>query len=143
MATTVLGKSTTVYDCSLIELPKITDEKGAITFVNNGAEVPFDTKRIYYLYDMPSGSERGAHAHKALHQLIIAAAGSFTITVDDGRVKRSFFLSRPNIGLYMPPGLWRELGDFSGGSICMVLASKEYDAKDYIRDYSSFKTFKV
>lgn len=138
----MIGKNSSVYDCSIIELPRITDDKGAITFVNNGVEVPFDTKRVYYLYDVPSGSERGAHGHKALHQLIVAAAGSFTITVDDGRVKRSFFLSRPNVGLFMPPGLWRELGDFAGGSICMVLASQEYDEDDYIRSYPKFKDYK-
>jgi len=136
------GKKTTVYDCSLVQLPKLSDEKGAITAANNGIEVPFDIQRIYYLYDVPSGSERGAHGHKELQQCIVAVAGSFTITVDDGNLKRSFLLSQPNVALYLPPGLWRELGDFSGGSICMVLASLEYDAGDYIRDYENFKTYK-
>lgn len=136
------GTKTTVFDCSLIELPKLTVERGSITAVNNGIEVPFAVKRVYYLYDVPSGSERGAHAHRRLHQLIVAATGSFTITVNDGQTKRSFNLSQPNIGLYLPPGLWRELNDFSGGGISMVLASMNYEAEDYIRSFDDFLNYK-
>lgn len=136
------GTKTTIYDCSLVTLPKLEVERGAITPVNNHAEVPFAIERVYYLYDVPSGSDRGAHAHKELQQLIVAASGSFTITVDDGLLKRSFMLSQPNVGLFLPPGLWRELNDFSGGSICLVLASLEYSVSDYIRSYSDFKQFK-
>ena len=142
MVREIVGQNTTVYDCSLVELPKLSDEKGAITAVNNREQIPFDIKRMYYLYDVPSGSERGAHAHKDLHQLIVAATGSFSITVDDGNIKRSFNLTRPNIGLYMPPGLWRELFDFSGGGICMVLASELYSEDDYIRNLKEFISWK-
>jgi hypothetical protein len=142
MDSAMIGNHTTVYNCSLIELPKITVEQGSITAVNNTEEIPFDTKQVYYLYNVASGSEREAHGHKELQQLIIAAAGSFTVIVDDGRIKRSFFLSRPNVGLYMPPGLWRELGDFSGGSICLVLASLEYDENDYLRTKQNFTQLK-
>ena len=136
------GTETSVYDCSLVKLPKLAVERGSITPVNNNVEVPFAIKRIYYLYDVPSGSDRGAHAHKELQQLIVAASGSFTITVDDGLLKRSFTLSQPNVGLYLPPGLWRELTDFSGGSICLVLASAIYSQEDYLRDYFKFKEWK-
>ncbi|NVK75222.1 MAG: WxcM-like domain-containing protein [Oceanospirillaceae bacterium] len=135
-------KDSSVYSCSIVELPRISDGQGSITAVNNGIEIPFDTRRVYYLYDVPSGSERGGHAHKALHQLIVAAAGSFVITVDDGKIKRSFHLSRPNMGLYLPPGLWRSLHDFSGGGICMVLASEAYSEEDYIREYVDFLEYK-
>ncbi|WP_289030014.1 FdtA/QdtA family cupin domain-containing protein [uncultured Algoriphagus sp.] len=136
------GTETTVYDCSLITLPKLEVDRGAITFASNNREVPFEIKRLYYLYDIPSGSDRGAHAHKELQQLILAASGSFTITVNDGKQKRSFALNQPNIGLYLPPGLWRELTDFSGGSICLVLASHEYDEGDYIRNLEIFRVWK-
>lgn len=136
------GTKTTVYDCSVVTLPKLEVERGAITAVNNNLEIPFGIKRVYYLYDVPSGSDRGAHAHKELQQLIIAASGSFTITVDDGRLKRSFTLSQPNVGLFLPPGLWRELTDFSGGSICLVLASMIYSKEDYIRSYKDFLIYK-
>lgn len=136
------GTDSTVYDCSLLTLPKFEVERGAITSVNNKSEIPFAIKRVYYLYDVPSGSDRGAHAHKELQQLIVAASGSFTVAVDDGKLKRSFILSQPNVGLYLPPGLWRELTDFSGGSICLVLANHEYKENDYIRDYHDFKKFK-
>jgi dTDP-4-dehydrorhamnose 3,5-epimerase-like enzyme len=125
-----------------MELPKIHRQSGNITSVNNNIEVPFETKRVYYLYDIPGGEGRGAHAHKELQQYIVAASGSFDIIVDDGRVKRTFHLSRPYLGLYIPPGLWRELNNFSSGSICLVLASREYDEKDYIRDYEEFLHFK-
>ena len=100
--------------------------------------MPFDVKRVYYLYDVPGGESRGAHAHKELHQLIVAASGSFSVTLDDGKTKRTFFLNRPYQGLYVKPGLWRDLNDFSSGAVCMVLASEIYDREDYIYDYDSF-----
>ena len=102
----------------------------------------FDVKRVYYLYDVPGGESRGAHAHKELEQLIVAASGSFTVTLDDGKSKRSFFLNRPYQGLYVKPGLWRDLGDFSSGAVCMVLASEVYQKEDYIRDYKEFLDFR-
>jgi oxalate decarboxylase/phosphoglucose isomerase-like protein (cupin superfamily) len=110
--------------------------------MNSGLEVPFDIHRVYYLYDVPGGESRGGHAHKALHQVIIAASGSFDLIVDDGRIKRTFHLARPYIGVYMPPGLWRELDNFSTGSICLVLASHVYENEDYIRYYDEFLYFK-
>lgn len=135
-------QSTTVYDSNLIHLPKVVNPAGNITAVNNNQEIPFSIKRVYYLYDIPGGEARGAHAHRELQQLIIAASGSFDIILDDGRIKRTIHLNRPNFGLYMPAGLWRELDNFSSGSICLVLASHPYDEKDYIRDYDSFLTYK-
>jgi hypothetical protein len=135
-------KHTTVFDCTLLELPKNHSVKGNITAVNNGLEVPFDIKRVYYLYDVPGGEARGGHAHRELQQLIIAASGSFDLTVDDGKVKRTFQLNRPYQGIYMPAGLWRELNNFSSGSICLVLASIPYSESDYIRDYEAFLDLK-
>ena len=132
----------TVYDCSIIELDRHSHEKGNISIVENGLEVPFDINRVYYLYDIPGGEDRGAHAHKELRQLIIAASGSFDIVLDDGNVKRSITLNRPYIGLLVVPGIWRELVNFSSGSICMVLASHKYDENDYIRVYKEFISFK-
>ena len=137
-----MSNKTGVFDASLIEFPKNHAEKGNITAVNTNIEIPFDINRIYYLYDVPGGTSRGGHAHKQLQQLIFAASGSFDIVLDDGCTRRSIHLNRPYIGLYMPAGLWRELDNFSSGSICLVLASHEYDANDYIRDYSGFKEFK-
>lgn len=132
-----------VFDCTMIELDKHhSNRKGNLTVVENGQTLPFDVKRVYYLYDIPSGENRGAHAHKDLSQLIIAASGSFTVTLDDGKCKRSFFLNRPYQGLYVKPGLWRDLDDFSSGAVCMVLASDVYMAEDYIRDYNEFIEFK-
>jgi hypothetical protein len=135
-------KETTVFDCSLIQFRKNHTEKGNITAINNHIEIPFQVKRIYYLYDVPGGEERGAHAHRNLKQLIVAASGSFDLTVDDGSTKRTFQLNRPNMGVLMPAGLWRELRNFSSGSICLVLASEEYSKEDYIRDYNAFKNYK-
>lgn len=135
-----------VFDCSIIELDKHhSDRKGNLTVVQNGSSagsptgtLPFNVKRVYYMYDVPGGESRGAHAHRDLSQLIIAASGSFTVTLDDGKCKRSFFLNRPYQGLYVKPGLWRDLGDFSSGAVCMVLASDVYMKEDYIRDYDEF-----
>lgn len=132
-----------VFDCTMVELDRHhSDRKGNLTVVENGQTLPFDVKRVYYLYDVPGGENRGAHAHKELSQLIIAASGSFTVTLDDGKCKRSFFLNRPYQGLYVKPGMWRDLEDFSSGAVCMVLASDVYLAEDYIRDYSEFLKFR-
>lgn len=132
-----------VFDCSIVELDKHhSDRKGNLTIVENGVTLPFDVKRVYYLYDVPGGESRGAHAHKALSQLIVAASGSFTVTLDDGEVKRTFLLNRPYQGLLVVPGIWRTLDDFSSGSVCMVLASHGYDKDDYIRDYDEFLEYK-
>jgi len=129
----------TVYDCTIIEFDKHhSDRKGNLTVVENEIAVPFDVKRVYYLYDIPGGESRGSHAHKALQQLIIAASGSFKVTLDDGNVKRTFTLNRPYQGLYVKPGIWRDLDDFSSGAVCLVLASELYDKEDYIRDYKEF-----
>ena len=132
-----------VYDCTMVELDKHhSDRKGNISVVQNRNTVPFDVKRVYYLYDVPGGESRGAHAHKELSQLIIAASGSFRVTLDDGNVKRSFVLNRPYQGLLVKSGIWRDLDDFSSGAVCMVLASDVYKEEDYIRDYQEFIDFK-
>lgn len=122
----------------LIDLPKIADNRGNLTFIEGYRHVPFDVRRVYYLYDVPAGATRGGHAHKQLEQFIIAASGSFTVVIDDGFVRRKFFLNRPHYGLYVPKMVWRELEDFSSGSICLVIASAEYDESDYYRDYDEF-----
>lgn len=132
-----------VTDCSLIELDKHhSDRRGNLTVVENGGSFPFDTKRVYYIYDVPGGESRGAHAHKSLEQMIVAVSGSFRVTLDDGENKRDFFLNRPYQGLYIKPGMWRDLGDFSSGAVCMVLASEPYRTEDYIRDYTAFLDFR-
>lgn len=132
-----------VFDCSIIELDKHhEDRRGNLTVVENGITLSFDVKRVYYLYDIPGGEGRGAHAHKELEQLIVAASGSFTVTLDDGQCKRSFMLNRPYQGLYVKPGLWRDLVDFSSGAVVMVLASEVYQKEDYIRDYQEFLEFR-
>lgn len=132
-----------VNDCGIIKLDRHhSPRKGDISVVENGKEVPFSVKRIYYLYDVPGGADRGGHAHKELYQLIVAASGAFTVVLDDGTNKKAFTLNRPYQGLLVKPGIWRTLTDFSSGSICMVLASKKYDAEDYIRDYKEFLEYK-
>ncbi len=132
-----------VYDCTIVELDRHhSDRKGNLTVVENSITLPFDVKRIYYLYDIPGGEGRGAHAHRELEQLIVAASGSFTVTLDDGKNKRSFFLNRPYQGLYVKPGMWRDLVDFSSGAVAMVLASDVYKKEDYIRDYDEFLNIK-
>lgn len=137
-------KKTTVFDCTLIELDKHhSDAKGNISVVENGKAVPFQVKRTYYLYDVPGGGSRGAHAHKELQQLIVAASGSFDVTLDDGNVKRTFTLNRPYQGLLVVPGIWRDLNNFSAGSVCLVLASEKYNESDYIRDYNDFIIYKI
>lgn len=135
--------SNSVYDCSMIELSRHhSDRKGNITVVENDVTIPFGIKRTYYLYDVPGGESRGGHAHKALYQLIVAASGSFTVTLDDGSVKRTFLLNRPYQGLMVVPGIWRTLDDFSSGAVCMVLASEGYTEDDYIRNYDDFMKFR-
>jgi len=124
--------------CCLIDLPKIADPRGNLTFVEACIHVPFDFKRVYYLYDVPGGSVRAAHGHKKLHQLMIAMSGSFDVVLDDGLEKKKFHLNRPYFGLYIPPMIWRDLDNFSSGSVCMVIASEYYSEEDYIRNYQEF-----
>ncbi len=124
--------------CKMVDLPKIGDPRGNLTFIEGGRHVPFDIRRVYYLYDVPGGAERGGHAHKDLHQLIIAMSGSFDVVLDDGKNKRRIHLNRSYNGLYVCPMIWRELDNFSSGSVCMVLASNHYDESDYYRDYQEF-----
>jgi hypothetical protein len=124
--------------CKIIDLPKIQDPRGNLTFVESNNQIPFGIERVYYLYDVPGGSERGGHAHKGLHQLIIAMSGSFDVVLDDGRNKKRIHLSRSYYGLYVCPMIWRELDNFSSGSVCMVLASNKYDETDYYRNYAEF-----
>ncbi|GAA5522422.1 FdtA/QdtA family cupin domain-containing protein [Aliifodinibius salicampi] len=136
-------QTSTVYDSTLIQLPKVFNEKGNITAINNWEGIiPFTIDRVYYLYDIPGGEDRGGHAHKELEQLIIAASGSFDLMLSDGTTNKTFNLSRPYYGVYMPPGLWRELHNFSSGAICLVLASEKYEETDYIRDKEEFKRYK-
>ncbi len=137
-----MSKSSTAYDCTLIYFDKHHNEKGNISVVQNVKDVPFEVKRVYYLYDVPGGESRGGHAHYELKQLIVAASGSFDVVIDDGNVKRTFTLNRPYQGLLVTPGLWRELNNFSSGSVCLVLASMEYDEADYIRSYDKFLEYK-
>lgn len=131
-----------VSNCRLIELPRVQDSRGNLTFIESDRHIPFSIERAYYLYDVPGGAVRGGHAHKALHQLMVAMAGSFDVTLDDGSEKRRFHLNRSYMGLYIPPLIWRELDNFSSGSVCMVLASERYDEADYLRDYDDFLRFR-
>jgi hypothetical protein len=127
-----------IKNCKLIDLPKINDPRGNLTFIENQSQIPFNIQRVYYLYDVPGGAERGGHAHKALSQLIIAISGSFDVILDDGYEKRRFHLNRSYIGLYVCPMMWRELDNFSSGSVCFVLASNKYEESDYFRSYSEY-----
>ena len=137
------NRQTTVDDCKLISLSKIQNRSGNITVLENGHNMPFDTKRIFYLYDIPGGESRGAHAHKECHQFIIATSGSFEVKLEDGNDKLIVSLNQPNIGLHIPPGIWASEVNFSGGAICLVLASHAYNEKDYIRNYTEFKKWKL
>lgn len=127
-----------IADCRLVSLPRIQDPRGNLTFIEGKSHVDFDIQRVYYLYDVPGGSERGGHAHRELRQLIIAMSGSFDVLLDDGTEKKRFHLNRSYEGLYVCPMIWRELDNFSSGSVCMVLASNRYDESDYYRDYGQF-----
>jgi hypothetical protein len=127
-----------IHLARLVELPKISDPRGNLTFIEGARHVPFDIKRVYYLYDVPGGAERGGHAHRELQQLIIAMSGSFDVVLSDGIEKKRFHLNRSNYGLYVPTMLWRELDNFSSGSVCMVLASNRYDEADYYRDFNEY-----
>ena len=131
-----------VYDCSVIELPVNHKVKGNLTAVYNNLHIPFETKRVFYLYDIPGGELRGAHAHKKCHQFLIAASGAFEVALNDGKSKRTVLLNRPYYGLHIPPGIWAAEQGFSPGCICLVLASHEYDAEDYIREYEKYLMWK-
>lgn len=132
-----------VYDCSIVDLPIVHNEVGNITVLENKQNIPFDIKRVYYLYDVPMGAERGGHGHYELQQYVVAASGSFTFVLDDGKNKKEFFLNHPNKALHIVPGIWREMKDFSSGSVCLVLASIEYDEKDYMRNYEDFLKYRL
>lgn len=132
----------TIYDCSVIELPKIKNRAGNITPVHETINIPFEIARIFYLYDIPGGEDRGAHSHKECHQFLVAASGSFEIELFDGINKRTITLNRPYFGLHIPPGIWAAEKGFSSGAICLVLASHKYDEEDYIRDYIEFLKYK-
>jgi len=128
----------TIENCKIINLPKIQDPRGNLTYIEGSSHIPFDIQRVYYLYDVPGGAERGGHAHKGLHQLIIAMSGSFDVVLDDGKDKKRVHLNRSYNGLYVCPMIWRELDNFSSGSVCMVVASNKYDEEDYYREYAEF-----
>ncbi|PWK79859.1 WxcM-like protein [Mucilaginibacter oryzae] len=136
------SKITTVFDCNIIHLRRIHNRAGNITPVENNIHVPFDVKRVYYLYDIPGGESRAAHGHKQLEQFIVAASGSFDLTIDDGINKKTVQLNRPYMGLHVKPGIWRDISNFSSGAICLVLASMPYTEDDYLRDYEVFKQYK-
>ena len=135
-------QNSTVNDCKIVQLNKIQNRAGNITIIENNLDIPFDVKRIYYLYDIPSNETRGGHAHKELYQLIISASGSFNINLNDGVNDKTIFLNRPDCGLLILTGIWRDLSDFSTGSVCLVFASEIYSENDYIRDYDEFLTLK-
>ncbi|MFZ4400963.1 MAG: sugar 3,4-ketoisomerase [Bacteroidales bacterium] len=133
---------TSVYDCVILPLSKIHNRAGNITIVEGQKNIPFDIKRIYYLYDIPGGEDRGAHAHKELRQLMVAASGSFNVLLDDGMNKKVVTLNRPDYGLLIVPGIWRELMEFSSGAVCLVLASEAYNENDYIREFNNYLSFR-
>lgn len=142
MSTPISGRLTTVDDCRIVELPKIPRREGNISVVEAFGNVPFAIERVYYLYDIPGGQYRGGHAHRELEQLIVSTLGAFDVVLDDGNKRRTVTLNRAYYGLYMPPGLWRELVNFSSGAVCLVLASRPYEESDYIRDYQDFVRLK-
>lgn len=132
-------KKNSVYDCSIIKLPQIFNSAGNITYLSNNINIPFEIKRLYYLYDVPGGSQRGGHAHKELKQFLVAVSGSFDVLLNDGENIRTITLNRPYFALHIVPGIWRELNNFSSGAIALVLASHKYDENDYIRSYDKYK----
>ena len=134
---------TSIYDCAVIEFNKIHNRSGNLTAIEGNLDIPFSVKRLYYLYDVPGGAERGGHAHKELQQLIVAASGSFDVILNDGRNKKIYQLNRPHFGLLVVPGIWREIVNFSSGAICLVLASQKYREDDYIREYKYFEAWKA
>lgn len=136
----MIGKIS-VFDCSVIDLGKISFDEGNLTVVENDSNFPFEIKRVFYLYDIAGGESRGAHSHHQCHQFLIAASGSFEVQLDDGKYKRQVFLNRPNIGLHIPPGVWASELNFSSGAICLVLASHQYDETDYVRSYEDYLKF--
>jgi len=136
-------KKNNIFDCSVIELSKIHNRAGNITSVTNGKNIPFDIKRVFYIYDIPGGEDRGANAHMECHQFLIAASGSFEIELNDGKTKRTVSLNRPYFGLHIPPGIWAAEKGFSSGSVCLVLTSHKYDKDDYIRDYDKYLELKT
>jgi len=131
----------TITDCQLIEIPKVHDERGSLAVIEKSS-IPFSIKRVYYLYDVPSDSYRGGHAHKVQESVVIALSGSFEVVLDDGKLKKSVVLNKPNQALFIPSGVWREIENFSSGSVCLVIASTEFEEMDYIRNYEAFKLFK-
>ncbi len=133
----------TVFDCNLLYFKQIGDRNGHITSINSNSEIPFAIKRIFYLYDIPGGESRGAHAHKECHQLLVAASGSFEVLLDDGKTKRQVLLNRPDIGLHILPGIWASEINFSSGSISLVLASHDFNEGDYFRNYEKYKEWKL
>lgn len=137
-----MNNKSTIYNCCVIELDKVHSNAGNLTSVEGNLNIPFDIRRVYYLYDVPGGGLRGGHAHKKLQQLIVAASGCFDVLLDDGINKKVVELNRPYYGLLIVPGIWRELLNFSSGAISLVLASEKYSAEDYIRDYEKFKDYK-
>ncbi len=134
--------NSSIYNCNIVQLPKIHNRAGNITALENNITVPFEVKRVYYLYDIPGGEDRGGHAHRELQQFIIAVSGAFDVLIDDGINKKVVHLDRPYIGLHVVPGIWRELLNFSSGTVCLVLASHKYSEKDYLREYNKFCEFK-
>lgn len=135
-------KKNTVFDCPLIELPKIKNRSGNITAIENDIHIPFSINRVFYLYDIPGGENRGAHAHINCHQFLVAPSGSFEVLLDDGKAKKIVLLNQPYKGLHIPPGIWASEINFSSGSVCLVLASHKYDENDYLRDYSEYLNYK-
>ena len=127
-----------IKDCKIIELPKISDPRGNLSIIENNIQVPFEIKRVYYLYDVPGGESRADHAHKDMHQLLVAMSGSFDVIVDDGRNKHKYQLNRAYYGLYIPPMIWRGIDNFSSGAVCLSVVSTVYNELDYIRDYNAF-----
>ena len=135
----MVAKGLRLTDCRIINFPKITDARGNLSVIEENRNIPFDIKRVYYLYDVPSGATRGGHVHKKCQQIIIALSGSFTVILDDGANRTSFFLNRPHYGLYISPGIWRELENFSSNSIALSITSELFDENDYVRNYEDFK----